>query len=101
MEPVRRASKPGSAAASPGIAWLPLLLAMAATLALTVYPHFVSDAAGRADHATAAIAMLGISAGFVRGVGFVPRHVLARWLFSTPVCLFGIGIAAGQFLLHR
>jgi len=30
----------------------------------------------------------------VRGVGFVPRFVLWRWLFSGWACLAGLALAA-------
>lgn len=89
------------AEAAAGIAWLPLFIAIALTLALTIYPQFATDAAGNADHGVALAAMLAISAGFVRGVGFIPRHRLARWLFSTATCLLGVGLAALQLLLDR
>lgn len=77
----------------PGIAWLPLLLAITLTLALTVSPRLLANADGSANHGAAVSAMLAISAGFVRGVGFIPLHPVPRWLLSTPACLAGIAIA--------
>lgn len=84
-----------------GVAWLPLLLAGGLTLGLTIYPQFVVDSAGQADHRAALALMVAISSGFVRGVGFVPLHPLPRWIFSTPVCLLATALAAAQLLLHR
>ncbi|HJV51911.1 MAG TPA: cyd operon YbgE family protein [Noviherbaspirillum sp.] len=79
-----------------GLAWLPLSLAMALMLVLTVYPRLLIGAGGSADHVAALFAMLAVSAGFVRGVGFLPRHAVARWLFSTRACLLGIALMAAR-----
>ena len=49
----------------------------------TVYPQAMSNAAGRADHGIAALMFWAMSAGFVRGVGFLPRFWLWRWLFRA------------------
>lgn len=75
-----------------GLAWLPLSLAVALMLVLTAYPRLLIGAGGSADHVAALFAMLAISAGFVRGVGFVPHHAVARWLFSMPACLLGFAL---------
>lgn len=83
-----------------GIAWLPLLLAITLTLALTVSPRLLAHADGSANHAAAVSAMFAISAGFVRGVGFIPLHPLPRWLLSTPACLLGIVIAGVLLWQH-
>lgn len=85
----------------PRIAWLPLMLAIVLTLALTIYPHFLTDVGGKVDYGAAAAAMWAISAGFVRGVGFVPVHPAARWLFSAPACMLGAGLAVTLFFLNR
>lgn len=78
---------------SPGIAWLPLSIALAILAALTVLPALATDAAGRADHPAALLVCWAMSAGFVRGVGFLPRHPLPARLFSTPACLFALALA--------
>ena len=39
-----------------------------------------------------------MSAGFVRGVGFVPRHVAWRLLFSSLACLLGLALAVGRLV---
>lgn len=62
--------------------WPLLLLACALVLAVTVYPAFLADAQGKANHNAAMLAGWAISAGMVRGVGFVPKNKLARWLLS-------------------
>ena len=86
------ASSPESAA-PPGISLLPLLLAIAVMLIVSIRPDLLSDAQGRANHSAAVWLCAGMAAGFVRGVGFVPRLRIWRYLFSTPLCLLGIAVA--------
>lgn len=59
----------------------------------TVYPLLMTNAADRADHRLAMLLFLAMSAGFVRGVGFVPRAVVWRWLFSGRACALALGLA--------
>jgi len=68
------------------IAPLPLALACAVAVGVTVYPQ-VFARAGHTDHIAALLAFCGMAAGFVRGVGFRPRRRWLAWLFSTPACL--------------
>lgn len=73
----------------------PLLLSLSVALMLgaTIRPDLLTDAAGHADHGAAMLLCGAMTAGFVRGVGFVPRHVLWRWLFSRTtftLCLAGL-----------
>jgi predicted membrane protein len=75
------------------IAWLPLGLALLIMFALTLYPPLLQRADGHADHTAASFLFYAMSAGFVRGVGFVPRLRVLRWVFSTPACLLGLGLA--------
>ena len=52
----------------------------------TVYPPLMADAAGKADHSLALALFWAMSAGFVRGVGFVPRGGFgARASLDGPV----------------
>jgi predicted membrane protein len=41
-----------------------------------------------------------MSAGFVRGVGFVPRHLVWRWLFSGWACSAALVLSAYLKLQH-
>ncbi|MES2160959.1 MAG: cyd operon YbgE family protein [Pseudomonadota bacterium] len=63
-------------------------------LVATLYPPLMTDAAGRVDHGLAAALLAAMSAGMVRGVGFVPERALLRWLFSGWCCLAALGLAA-------
>jgi predicted membrane protein len=77
-----------------------LAVALAIMVGGTLYPLFMADAAGRADHGLATALFWAMSAGFVRGVGFVPRHVIWRALFSGWSCAAGLIAAALFKLLH-
>jgi len=66
----------------------------------TLYPPLLADAAGRVDHLSAGLAFGTMSAGFVRGVGFVPRASSLRWLFSGWSCLLTGAAFLTLKLLH-
>jgi len=83
-------------AAKAGIAALPLGIALLILVVMTVLPGIATDAAGHADHPAAMLLFWSMSAGFVRGVGFVPLHWLPRWLFSA-----GASVAALLLSLVR
>ncbi|QID18319.1 hypothetical protein G3580_12140 [Nitrogeniibacter mangrovi] len=78
---------------TPGIAWLPLLAAIAITLAITANPRLLADGTGGADHLAATALFWAMSAGFVRGVGFVPHQRVLRMLLSGGACLVGVVFA--------
>lgn len=63
-------------------------------VALTAYPRFVVDATGRADHALAMLVFWAMTAGFVRGVGFIPRTAWLRPVFSGWACAAALAGAA-------
>ncbi|MFT7774073.1 MAG: cyd operon YbgE family protein [Roseateles sp.] len=73
--------------------WPCLLAAGALMLAATVYPLVFARVDGRADHGLAMLVFWAMSAGFVRGVGFVPQHRVWRVLFSGWACLGALGLA--------
>jgi predicted membrane protein len=77
-------------------------LAVALTIMIggTLYPPLMADAAGRADHGLAMALFWAMSAGFVRGVGFVPRLWVWRWLFSGWACVVALGLAGALKLMH-
>lgn len=59
-----------------------LAVALAIMLVGSVYPLLFAGADGRADHGLAMALFWAMSAGLVRGVGFVPRGRIWRGLFS-------------------
>ncbi|MBK5912952.1 cyd operon YbgE family protein [Rhodocyclus purpureus] len=76
------------------IRWLPLVTAIAVMLGITVWPNGLAAPGGGADHWAATALFWSMSSGFVTGVGFVPRFVVWRWLFSGSACLLGLLLAA-------
>lgn len=71
-----------------------LLLAVALMCAITVYPNGFLDHTGAVNHGLATLLMWGIAAGFVHGVGFVPRTRLWRLLLGpwAALPLMAVGV---------
>lgn len=70
-----------------------LLVALSIMVAGSVYPLLFAGSDGRARHDLALLLFWAMSAGFVRGVGFVPRHRLARLVFSGWSCAVALALA--------
>mgnify|MGYP003334132376 CR=1 FL=1 len=58
----------------------------------TVYPYIAANGAGHADHTLAMLLFWAMSAGLVRGVGFIPRHWVWRALFSGWSCALALAL---------
>lgn len=89
-----------SAPQAPGMHLPSLLAGVALMLAGTAYPLVFARADGHADHRLALLLFWAMSAGFVRGVGFVPRHGVWRRLFSGWACIAALALA-GLSVLAR
>ncbi len=98
--PDKRVGYPAEPAPEPGVALVPLGIAIALTLLLTIYPPILTTPEGKADHAAATLALWSMSAGFIRGVGFVPRNRLLRIVFSTAACLVCLALSATMIARH-
>ena len=61
------------------------LLALPLAALLLIHPAMMLDANGLYSHRTMMLIMIGISGGFVHGVGFIPRFWVWKWLFSPIV----------------
>lgn len=70
-----------------------LLTAIVIMLVGTLYPPLMADPTGKADHPLALAVLLAMSAGLIRGVGFVPRHLVWRLLFSGWACTAALALA--------
>jgi predicted membrane protein len=86
--------------APPRMQWPSMMAALTIMLAGTLYPPLMADATGKADHGLATLLFLAMSAGFIRGVGFVPRHAVWRWLFSGWTCAGALLLAVLLKLGH-
>ena len=72
-----------------------LLAALAIMLAGTMYPPLLARANGTVDHNLLMALFWAMSAGLVRGVGFVPRALTWKLLFSGWSCAAALVLAAG------
>lgn len=79
---------------------LSLTVALIIMVGGTVYPPVMADASGRADHGLAMALFWAMSAGFVHGVGFVPRHRVWRWLWGGASVAAALGVALVLKLQH-
>lgn len=79
--------------AAPGLHLPALAVALLIMLVGTLYPPLLMDASGQAHHGLASAVFWAMSAGFVRGLGFVPRWPLWRWLFSGWACVAALALA--------
>ena len=77
----------------PGIALLPLIVAFTLMVVMTILPGVATDVQGQADHPAALLIFCAMSAGFVRGVGFIPLHRLPRLLLSGYACATALALA--------
>lgn len=76
------------------VQWPSLAAGLAIMFGGTLYPPLMIGAGGRPDYRVALLLLLAMSAGLVRGVGFVPRGVTWAWLFSGWTCAVALGAAA-------
>jgi cyd operon protein YbgE len=71
-----------------------LAAAIALMLLITLMPRGLTTADGSAiSHGMLSLVMWGMSAGFVHGIGFVPRNRILRIVFSPLVAWLGMGLA--------
>ena len=70
-----------------------LLAAVVIMLVGSIYPLLFAAADGKADHRLATALFWAMSAGFVRGVGFVPKAWVWRLLFSGWSCVAALLLA--------
>lgn len=73
---------------------LSLTVALLIMVGGSIYPFMFASQGGRVDHGFVSAIFWAMSAGLVNGVGFQPRFVLWRWLFSGWACLGALILAA-------
>lgn len=91
---------PAPPSAPPRIQWPSLAVALLIMVGGTLYPPVMADSAGKADHNLAMALFWAMSAGFVRGVGFVPRFGPWRWLSSGWAVAAALALAAALKLMQ-
>ena len=92
-------SMPGRILYSSPLRLLSLLAAGAFCLAVLLFPQMLINEGQPPNHGALVLGLWGMAAGFVHGVGFVPRHVLAR-LALGPVVAWML-LVAGSLMLFN
>jgi cyd operon protein YbgE len=79
---------------SQGARWISLISASLLALVILIYPIALSTNGEAPSHGPLMLLMLGICAGFVHGVGFVPQSTILKKVFSPlvawPLMLAGV-----------
>jgi len=73
--------------------WPSLAVALVIMLVGSIYPLVFANANGSADHGLAFALFWAMSAGFVRGVGYVPLGQIWKILFSGWSCIAALLLA--------
>jgi len=94
-----RESLPGRVLYSGTARSLSLLAASVFCLAVLLFPQLLIDGGQSPNHGALVLGLWGMAAGFVHGVGFVPRHFLAR-LALGPVAAWVL-LLTGSLLLFN
>lgn len=98
--PAESADANTGATAGASTHWPSLTAAVMIMVIATLDPRWLAHPSGAADHLLASFLFLAMSAGFVRGVGFIPRWWLWRVLFSGWTCALGLALAAAAKWVH-
>ena len=77
---------------------LSFLAATVFCLALIGFPQLVIADGRPPHHGLLLLGLWGMAAGFVHGVGFVPRNVAARWMLGPIAAWSLLGISAPLIL---
>lgn len=76
------------------------LMALPLAAVLLIHPGAMLDVNGHYNHSALMMVMIGISGGFIHGVGFLPQFWLWKWLFSPyiawPLMILGYYIWIGN-----
>lgn len=76
-----------------GLSLVVLFIAIGITLAIVIYPHLLANSQQKADQFAAMLMFWSMSAGYVRGVGFIPRNKILRWLLGGTACFVALALA--------
>lgn len=82
----------------PWVRAISLLLSLAVSAILLLYPPLVMDSQNQADHSLLMIVLAGIMLGFIHGVGFKPLttfwQLVISPIISWPILLTALVFAA-------
>lgn len=71
-----------------------LLLGITCMLLGSFVPTVFADGQGQPDHTIATLIFWSMSAGFIRGLGFIPKRKFFRWIFGGWAALLTFIAAA-------
>lgn len=78
-----------------------LASALALMILVTLFPRGLTAAdGGPISHGVLMLVMWGMAAGFVHGVGFIPRNRMLRVLLGPVVAWLGMGVALAIYVQH-
>jgi predicted membrane protein len=78
--------------------WLSLSSALLLSGIVLLFPNALMSAGEQPHHGLMSLAMLGISAGFVFGVGFIPRNRVIAWILG-PCLAWPVMLLSYVFLI--
>lgn len=81
--------------------WRLLAIALAIMLLLLAYPLLVVNDLGKVEYTLLLLLLWSMSAGFVRGIGFIPKATIFRPLLSGTACYAAFISAIGLFVYLR
>lgn len=79
---------------------LSLGIALVISVGLLAWPTLVVNADGSVDHGWLTVLMWGMAAGFVHGVGFVPRNRVLRSVLG-PLAAWGLSLISAAALAMK
>jgi len=91
---------PGAKPAAGGISPFSLGVGIALLLLMTARPDLATGAGGHVDYPLTLLIFWAMNAGFVRGVGFIPRHWLPRILLSGAACTLALTLVLVRGLMQ-
>lgn len=64
-----------------------MAIALSIMLGIVAYPPFlINIVTDKPDHMAAMFMYWSMSAGFIRGIGFIPKNKTLSWLFGHTAC---------------
>ncbi len=75
------------------MSWPSLILGLGIMLAISIYPIAFANKLGKVNHASLMVLMWSMMAGIIRGVGFIPRNKILKFLFSTITAFITLIVA--------
>lgn len=64
---------------------LSFIMALPLAGVLLFHPALILDEQGHYNHSLWMLVMIGISGGFIHGVGFIPQYWIWKWLFNPII----------------